>query len=46
MLHKGYYRKGSVKKISGCPSQGAWCQDELIGGKLTVVIDFDFSKHS
>jgi hypothetical protein len=35
MLHKDNYRKGSVeKKISGCESQGACHQEELIGGKL------------
>jgi hypothetical protein len=35
MLHKDYYRKSSVEKknISGRGSQGAWHQDELIGGK-------------
>jgi hypothetical protein len=34
MLHKEYYRKGLVvKKSSGRQSQGAWRQDELIGGK-------------
>jgi hypothetical protein len=32
-LHKDYYRKGSVEKISGCESQGALLQGELIGGK-------------
>jgi hypothetical protein len=37
MLHKGYYRKSSVKKISCRGSQGAWDQDELIGGKPPVV---------
>jgi hypothetical protein len=38
MLHKDYDRKGSVeKKISGRESQGAWRQDELIGGKPPVV---------
>jgi hypothetical protein len=38
MLHKDYYRKGSVgKNIPGRESQGAWRQDELIGGKPTVV---------
>jgi hypothetical protein len=32
-LHKDYYRKGSVKKKnSGRVSQGAWREDELIGG--------------
>jgi hypothetical protein len=38
MLHKEYDRKGLVgKKISGRESQGAWRQDELIGGKPPVV---------
>jgi hypothetical protein len=39
MLHKDYYLKGSIekKKISGRESQGAWRQDELIGGKPPVV---------
>jgi hypothetical protein len=37
MLHKDYYRKSSVENISGRGSQGAWRQDELIGGKLPVV---------
>jgi hypothetical protein len=37
MLHKDYYRKSSVEKISGRGSQGAWRQDELIGGKPPVV---------
>jgi hypothetical protein len=37
MLHKGYYRKGSVEKISGRDPQGAWRQDELFGGKPPVV---------
>jgi hypothetical protein len=38
MLHKDYDRKGSVaKKISGRDTQGAWGQDELIGGKSSVV---------
>jgi hypothetical protein len=37
-LHKNYYRKISAEqKISGRGSQGAWRQDELIGGKLPVV---------
>jgi hypothetical protein len=37
-LHKDFDRKGSVeKKISGRDTQGAWCQDELIGGKPPVV---------
>jgi hypothetical protein len=26
------------KKISGRESQGAWCQDELIGAKPLVVM--------
>jgi hypothetical protein len=26
-----------LKKISDRESQGAWCQDELIGGKLPIV---------
>jgi hypothetical protein len=38
MLHKDYYRKGSVEKISGRESQGAWRQDELIGGKLWLIM--------
>jgi hypothetical protein len=25
------------KKFSGCEPQGAWCQDELIGGKPSVI---------
>jgi hypothetical protein len=35
MLHKDYYRKGSVakRKISGHEPQGALSQDELIGSK-------------
>jgi hypothetical protein len=38
MLHKDYYRKHSVeKKISDRGPQGAWRQDELIGGKPPVV---------
>jgi hypothetical protein len=37
MLHKDYDRKRSVKKITGRESQGAWRQDELIGGKPPVV---------
>jgi hypothetical protein len=37
MLHKDYDRKGSVKNISGCESQGAWGQGELNGGKPPVV---------
>jgi hypothetical protein len=37
MLHKAYYRKGPVEKISDRESQGAWGQDELFGGKPLVV---------
>jgi hypothetical protein len=39
MLHTDYNRKGSVakKKKSGRDPQGAWRQDELIGGKPPVV---------
>jgi hypothetical protein len=37
MLLKAYYRKSSVERISGRGSQGAWRQDELIGGKPPVV---------
>jgi hypothetical protein len=38
MLHNDYDRKGSVeKKISGRESQGAWREDELIGGKPPAV---------
>jgi hypothetical protein len=38
MLYKGYDRKGSVDKTNpGRDSQGAWRQDELIGGKPPVV---------
>jgi hypothetical protein len=43
MLHKDYYRRSSVeKKSSGRVSQGAWRQDELIGGKPPVVSNSDF----
>jgi hypothetical protein len=37
MLHKDYDLKDSVEKFSGGGSQGAWRQDELIGGKPQVV---------
>jgi hypothetical protein len=38
MLHKDYDCKCSVeKKVAGRESQGAWNQDELIGGKSPVV---------
>jgi hypothetical protein len=39
MLRKGYNLKGSIEKqISGREPQGAWRQDELIGGKPPVVM--------
>jgi hypothetical protein len=39
MLHKGYNRMDSVaKKISGGEPQGAWRQDERIGGKPPVTL--------
>jgi hypothetical protein len=37
ILHKDYDRKGSVAKNSGRDHQGAWRQDELTGGKSTIV---------
>jgi hypothetical protein len=38
MLHKDYDSKRSAeKKITGCASQGACRQDELIGDKPPVV---------
>jgi hypothetical protein len=38
MIHKDYDRKGSIaKKNSGREPQGAWRQDELMGGKPPVV---------
>jgi hypothetical protein len=38
MLHKDHDHKGSVgKENSGRESQGAWCQDKLIGSKLSDV---------
>jgi hypothetical protein len=38
MLHEDYNRKCSIeKKNTGRESQGAWRQDELIGGKPPVV---------
>jgi hypothetical protein len=37
MLHKDSARKGTVENNSGRESQGAWRQDELIGGKPAVV---------
>jgi hypothetical protein len=36
-LHKDGHFKGSVEKISGREFRGAWHQDELIGGKPSVV---------
>jgi hypothetical protein len=38
MLHKEYYSKRSVekKKTAGRESQGAWRQDEMIGGESPV----------
>jgi hypothetical protein len=38
MIHKDYNCKGSVtKQKSGCDPQGAWRQEELIGGKPPVI---------
>jgi hypothetical protein len=38
MLHMDYVRKCSVeKKVSGRGTQGAYRQEELIGGKPPVV---------
>jgi hypothetical protein len=37
MLHKDYDRKCSIEKNAGRESQGAWRQDEVIGGKPPVV---------
>jgi hypothetical protein len=38
MLHKDYDHMCSVeKKNAGYESQGAWRQDELIGGKHPVI---------
>jgi hypothetical protein len=36
-LYKGYNRKCSVEQNTAHGSQGAWLQDDLIGGKPTVV---------
>jgi hypothetical protein len=44
MLHKGYYRKSSVEKISGRGSQGAWRQKELIGLPPVVTLTLDQKK--
>jgi hypothetical protein len=41
MLHKNYARKSSVENISVRESQGAWRQDELIGGKRQSCGNFD-----
>jgi hypothetical protein len=39
MLRKYYNHKCSVeKKVADPESQGAWLQDELIGGKSPVVM--------
>jgi hypothetical protein len=35
LLHKGYYRKGSVEKISGSESQGARREDGLAVNRAT-----------
>jgi hypothetical protein len=37
MLHKDYDRKGSIEKTVDRGSQGAWHQNELIGGKPPIV---------
>jgi hypothetical protein len=37
MLHKDYYRKGSVEENSGRESQQPSRQDQVIGGKPPVV---------
>jgi hypothetical protein len=37
MLHKGYDRTVQLQKISVRDSQGAWRQDEMIGGKPPIV---------
>jgi hypothetical protein len=37
MLHEGYERKDSVKKISGREPQGACGKDQLTGGKPPIV---------
>jgi hypothetical protein len=38
MLNKDNDRKGAVEKNAGRQSQGAWRQDQLIGGKPQVVM--------
>jgi hypothetical protein len=38
MFHKDYDRKGSIaNKVPGSEPQGIWRQDELFGGKPSVV---------
>jgi hypothetical protein len=37
MLHKDYASKVSVLKISGREPQGAWREEERIGGKPPLV---------
>jgi hypothetical protein len=37
MLHENYDRKDLVGKVSDRDPQGAWRQDELIGGKPPVA---------
>jgi hypothetical protein len=37
IVNEDYNRKCSVEKNTGRLSQGAWRQDELIGGKPPVV---------
>jgi hypothetical protein len=37
ILHKDYYRKCLVVKITDHESQGAWRQNELIGGKPPLM---------
>jgi hypothetical protein len=37
MLRKEYERKDLVKKYFDHELQEAWCQDELVGGKLPAV---------
>jgi hypothetical protein len=38
LVREDYDRKGSVEKIvSGRESEEAWRQDQMIGGKLSVV---------
>jgi hypothetical protein len=39
MLHIDYDRNSSIeeRKVNGCEPQGAWRQDELMGGKPPIV---------